>query len=88
MSSHPSLSHQLQGTEMLAQRNPDTGTERYPSLATAKTAGSFAAAARAAELKAIQANKRRAREAADEYKPPEVQPLVLGSLKFTQSRRG
>lgn len=58
------------------------------SLANLTSGTTFAAAARQAELNAARANKQKAQEAEFQNEVPDVEPLSLGALKFTKTRRG
>ena len=57
------------------------------SLANLTSGTTFAAAARQAELNAARASKLKAKEAEKAYEAPAVEPVALGALKFTTSRR-
>ena len=57
------------------------------SLANITSGTTFAAAARQAELNAARANRQKAKEAENEYRAPSIEPLALGALRFTKSRR-
>ena len=58
------------------------------SLANLTSGTTFAAAARQAELNAARASKLKAREAERADEVPPIEPVALGTLKFTTSRRG
>ena len=58
------------------------------SLANLTSGTTFAAAARQAELNAARANKQKAQEAESRIEVPDIEPLSLGALKFTKTRRG
>ena len=58
------------------------------SLANLTSGTTFAAAARQAELNAARASKLKARQAERADEVPAIEPVALGSLRFTTSRRG
>ena len=90
----PSFAQQIRNVEMAGYElgvgtKAGDGPPAVPaSLANLTLGTTFAAAARAAELNAVRANKQKAKEAASENEVPEIEPLALGALKFTKSRRG
>ena len=67
------------------------GGSSRASLANLTSGTTFAAAARQAELNAARASRQKAKEAEKLEKAnevPAIEPVALGTLKFTTSRRG
>ena len=91
----PSLSQQIKSGDMAAYQpsmnirgGGGTAPTAPASLATLASGTTFAAAARAAELNAAKASRQRTKDAAVGNEVPAIEPLSLGALKFTKSRRG
>ncbi|KAL8783718.1 MAG: hypothetical protein Q9195_009303 [Heterodermia aff. obscurata] len=88
----PSFSQQVQtgliqpGVGVRAGGDVPSSSART-SLANLTSGTTFAAAARQAELNAARASKLKAKEAEREYEAPAREPVALGALKFTTSRR-
>ena len=91
----PSFSQQVQHAAMPGLQPGVSvrggGSSSRASLANLTSGTTFAAAARQAELNAARASRQKAREAEKLDKAnevPAIEPVALGTLKFTTSRRG